>query len=60
MLQKDQWIQIHVLKAQGVSATGTLVNRDGHISQYGSTAQTLSVGGALDNTGGPLRRTQPV
>lgn len=37
-----------------LSTSGNLVNRGGHLNQYGSTAQTVTVGGALDNTGGTI------
>ncbi|MGF6486101.1 hemagglutinin repeat-containing protein [Paraburkholderia sp. JPY419] len=37
-----------------VSSTGALINRDGTIQQTGATDQTITVGGALDNTGGTI------
>ncbi|MFM0288003.1 hemagglutinin repeat-containing protein [Paraburkholderia megapolitana] len=37
-----------------LSATGDVVNRGGHIAQYGSTEQRVSAGGSLDNTGGAI------
>lgn len=37
-----------------LSTTGNLVNHGGHITQYGSADETLSVGGMLDNTEGSV------
>ncbi|MCC8393715.1 hemagglutinin repeat-containing protein [Paraburkholderia sp. MMS20-SJTR3] len=37
-----------------VSSTGALTNRDGTIRQTGTAAQTISVGGTLDNTRGTI------
>ncbi|WP_235851374.1 hemagglutinin repeat-containing protein [Paraburkholderia acidicola] len=37
-----------------LSATGNLVNRGGHITQYSNTDQRVSAGGTLDNTGGTI------
>jgi filamentous hemagglutinin len=36
------------------STMGNLTNRGGQISQFANTDQTVSVGGALDNTGGTI------
>ena len=38
--------------ALALSISGDLVNRDGALTQYGTTDQTIQVGGALDNTSG--------
>ncbi|SAL41121.1 filamentous hemagglutinin outer membrane protein [Caballeronia sordidicola] len=40
--------------ALSVSASGDLVNLGGTLTQYGSTDQQISVGGALDNTSGTI------
>ncbi len=37
-----------------LSASGTLTNRGGKITQYGAADQTITAGGALDNTGGEI------
>ncbi|MDN7160059.1 hemagglutinin repeat-containing protein [Paraburkholderia megapolitana] len=37
-----------------LSATGNLVNRGGHITQYSGADQRVSAGGTLDNTGGTI------
>ncbi|SEJ87621.1 two-partner secretion domain-containing protein [Paraburkholderia diazotrophica] len=37
-----------------VATPGDLVNRGGHITQYGTVSQTVSAGGSLDNTGGTI------
>ncbi|TDY37047.1 hemagglutinin repeat-containing protein [Paraburkholderia rhizosphaerae] len=37
-----------------VSASGDLSNRGGKLTQYGTTDQTISAGGALDNTNGTI------
>ncbi|SIT45089.1 Filamentous haemagglutinin family outer membrane protein [Paraburkholderia piptadeniae] len=37
-----------------VATPGDLVNRGGNITQYGTAGQTVSAGGALDNTGGTI------
>ncbi len=37
-----------------VTSTGDLVNRNGKLTQYGTTDQTISAGGALDSTGGTV------
>ncbi|ALL69840.1 Large exoproteins involved in heme utilization or adhesion (plasmid) [Paraburkholderia caribensis MBA4] len=36
------------------TSTGDLVNRNGKLTQYGTTDQTISAGGALDSTGGTI------
>ncbi|MDR5735818.1 filamentous hemagglutinin N-terminal domain-containing protein [Caballeronia sp. LZ025] len=40
--------------ALAVSTPGALVNRGGKLTQYGAGDQTISAGGALDNTGGTI------
>ncbi|MDR5806796.1 filamentous hemagglutinin N-terminal domain-containing protein [Caballeronia sp. LZ019] len=40
--------------ALAVSTPGALVNRGGKLTQYGASDQTISAGGALDNTGGTI------
>ncbi|ORC47560.1 filamentous hemagglutinin [Burkholderia sp. A27] len=37
-----------------VSASGDLTNRSGRLTQYGTSDQTVSAGGTLDNTGGTI------
>ncbi|WP_404978700.1 beta strand repeat-containing protein, partial [Caballeronia novacaledonica] len=40
--------------ALAVSTPGALINRGGKITQYGANDQSITAGGALDNTGGTI------
>lgn len=37
-----------------LSSSGNLVNRGGHITQYGSADQSISAGGSIDDAGGSI------